>query len=137
MDLRQYLPDNVSLANSAEAYRTVTVVIEQEITRTLNIGEERVRITNLPEGCNASISGLDETVSVEVGGLSRDVATLQAANITGTVDIASWMQQQGMNTPEPGFYTVEVEFNLPEEVELLRAVTVTLHISDLEEEENE
>lgn len=137
VDLRQYLPDNVSLANSAEAYRTVTVVIEQEITRTLNIEEERVRITNLPEGCNASISGLDETVSVEVGGLSRDVATLQAANITGTVDIASWMQQQGMNTPEPGFYTVEVEFNLPEEVELLRAVTVTLHISDLEEEENE
>lgn len=137
IDLRQYLPDNVSLANSSDARRTVTVVIEPEITRTLNIREERVRITNLPEGCNASISGLEETVSIEVVGLSADVATLQASNITGTVDVARWMEQQGMASPEPGFYTVEVEFSLPEEVTLLRAITVTLHISDLEEEENE
>lgn len=137
IDLRQYLPDNVSLADTGDAYRTATVYIEQEVTRTLSIREERVRVTNLPEGYNASISGLDEMVSLEVSGLSRDVSALEAGGINGTVDIGMWMQQQGMERPEPGFYTVGVEFNLPEEVTLLRNVSVTLHISEVEEEENE
>lgn len=137
IDLRQYLPDNVSLADTGDAYRTATVYIEQEVTRTLSIREERVRVTNLPEGYNASISGLDEMVSLEVSGLSRDVSALEAGGINGTVDIGMWMQQQGMEIPEPGFYTVGVEFNLPEEVTLLRNVSVTLHISEIEEEENE
>ncbi len=137
IDLRQFLPDNVSLADTSDAYRTAVVHIEEEVTRTLSIREERVRVTNVPEGYNASISGLDETVSLEVGGLREDVATLQASGINGTVDVARWMQQQGMEQPEPGFYTVGVEFDLPEEVTLLRNVSVTLHISEIEEEQNE
>lgn len=137
IDLRQYLPDNVSLANSSDAYRTATVYIEQEVSRALFIREDRVRVINLPEGYNASISGLDETVTLEVGGLSEDVSDLQASGIIGTVDIEKWMQQQGMERPEPGFYTVGVEFNLPEGITLLRNVSVTLHISEIEEDGNE
>lgn len=137
IDLRQYLPDNVSLADTADAYRTATVYIEQEVSRILQIREERIRIINPPEGYNTSISGLDETISLEVSGLSEEVSALQASSISGTVDIEKWMQQQGMEQPEPGFYTVEVDFNLPEGIALLRNVNVTLHISEVEEEENE
>ena len=137
IDIRQFLPDNVSLVNSADAYMTATVHIEQEVTRTFSIREDRVRVINLPEGYNASVSGLDETISLEVGGLREDVATLQVSSIGGTIDIEKWMQQQGMERPEPGFYTVGVEFNLPEEVTLLRNVNVTLHISEVEEEQDE
>lgn len=137
IDLRQYLPDNVSLADTADAYRTATVYIEQEVSRILQIREERIRIINSPEGYNTSISGLDETISLEVSGLSEEVSALQASSISGTVDVEKWMQQQGMEQPEPGFYTVEVDFNLPEGIALLRNVNVTLHISEVEEEENE
>jgi len=137
IDIRQYLPDNVTLTDSADAYRTATVHIEQEVTRTLSIREERIRVTNLPEGYNASISGLEEGISLEISGLRQDVATLQVSGIGGTVDIQKWMQQQGMEQPEPGFYTVGVEFNLPEEITILRSVNVTLHISEIEEEQNE
>lgn len=137
IDLRQYLPDNVSLADTADAYRTATVYIEQEVSRILPIREERVRIINSPEGYNTSISGLDETISLEVSGLPEEVSALQANSISGTVDVEKWMQQQGMEQPEPGFYTVGVDFNLPEGIALLRNVNVTLHISEVEEEENE
>ncbi len=137
VDIRQYLPENISLADASQALRTVTVYIEPEISRRLEIREERVRITNLPEGYDASISGLDERFTIEVAGLSRDVSELQAGNISGTVDIEKWMQQKEMEYPEPGFYTVEVDFGLPEEISLQRPVTVTLHISELEGEENE
>ena len=123
--------------NLVAALRTVTVYIEPEISRRLEIREERVRITNLPEGYDASISGLDERFTIEVAGLSRDVSELQAGNISGTVDIEKLMLQKEMEYPEPGFYTVEVDFGLPEEISLQRPVTVTLHISELEGEENE
>ncbi len=134
IDLRQYLADNVYLADSADALQTVTVHIEAEMSKRLEIRGEKVQITNLPEGYNASISDLGETFTIEVVGLSRDVATLQAANISGTVDIARWMQEGGMTEPEPGYYTVEVDFGLSEEVHLREPVTVLLHISQQEQE---
>ena len=137
VDIRSYLPDNVFLARSEDAVRTITVRIEQEASKRMEIRSEKVRITNLPEGYDASISGLDETFIMEIKGLSRDVSSVQASNISGTVDIEKWMQQRGTDTPETGFFTVAVDFGLPEEVELVRQVTVTLHISELEEEENE
>ena len=103
----------------------------------MEIRSEKVRITNLPEGYDASISGLDETFIMEIRGLSKDVAAVQASGISGTVDIERWMQLRGTDVPETGFFSVAVDFGLPEEVEMVRPVTVTLHISELEEEENE
>ncbi len=134
IDLRQFLPDNIFLVNSEDAVRTVTVSVEAEISKRLEIRGDRVRMVNMPDGYQVSISELDESFVIEVIGLSRDVATLQAGNITGTVDVARWMQESGMEEPQPGFYTVEVDFGLPENVTLRDAVTVMLHISEPEEQ---
>ncbi len=134
IDLRQFLPDNIFLVNSEDAVRTVTVSVEAEISKRLEIRGDRVRMVNMPDGYQVSISELDESFVIEVIGLSRDVATLQAGNITGTVDVARWMQESGMEEPQPGFYTVEVDFGLPENVVLRDAVTVMLHISEPEEQ---
>lgn len=134
IDIRQYLPDNVFLADSAQAKINVSVSIEPEISKRLEIRGERVRITNLPEGYDASISDLGESFIIEVVGLTGQVAGLQASGINGVVDIEAWMQNNGMTEPEPGYYTVEVDFNLPEGVYLRPPVTVMLHISELEEE---
>ncbi len=134
VDIRPYLPDNVALANGEEAVRNVIVRIEPEVTKRLEIREERVRITNLPEGYEASISGLEESFIIEVVGLSRDVAGLQASSISGVVDIQEWMQARGLTEPEPGFYTVNVDFGLPEDVALRSPVSVTLHITEQTEQ---
>ena len=133
VDIRQYLPDGVFLANAEDAMRTVTVYIAPEMSKRLEIREERVRVTNLPEGYNASISGLEESFTIDVVGLSRDVAGIQANSIFGIIDIAEWMRSQGMEEPVPGYYTVEVDFGLPDDVSLRNPVTVTLHISEIEE----
>ncbi len=134
VDIRPYLPENVFLVNPDDAFHTVTVHIETEVIKRMEIREERVRITNLPEGYNASISGLEESFVIQVVGLSQDVNALQANNISGVVDIQKWMQEQGMERPEPGYYTVEVDFGLPENVALRERITVMLHISEEQEE---
>lgn len=133
IDLSQYLPDGVFLADSNDAVKTVTVYIEAEVTKKLQIRAEAVQLTNLPEGYEASISGLDESFVIEVIGLSSDVSGLQASSMSGTVDIEKWMSSQGMEEPEPGYYTVEVDFGLSDNVVLKEPVTVLLHISEQEE----
>ena len=89
---------------------------------------------NVPEGYNAAIAGLEESFVIEAIGLSRDVAGLQAGSISGVIDIQKWMQQEGMEMPEEGYYTVNVDFGLPSGVALLEPVKVSLHISEKEEE---
>ena len=133
IDIRQYLPEGTFLADVADAVKTVTVYIEPEVSKKMEIREERVHITNLPEGYNANISGLEESFTIEVIGLSEDVSGLQANNIFGTVDIAEWMRSQRMEEPVPGYYTVEVDFGLPDDVSLRAPIVVTLHISEIEE----
>lgn len=134
IDIQDYLPDNIFLANSANSKVSVTALIEAETSKRMEIREEKVKVTNLPEGYNASIAGLEESFIIEVIGLSQNIATLQAANMSGVVDIEAWMKEQDMREPEPGYYTVEVDFGLQENVRLLEPVTVTLHISVAEEE---
>ena len=133
VDVRDYLPDNVFLANTEQAKIAVTVFVEEKISKRLEIREEKVSIINLPEGYDASITGLEETFIIEVLGLSQDLATVQAANITGVVDIADWAASQGMEELVEGFYNVDVDFGLPEEVDMVQPVTVVLHISKMEE----
>ncbi len=134
IDIKKHLPDNVFLADSKIGVKTVTVYVEAEVSKKLEIRKEKVRMSNLPDGYDASISGLDDSFIIEVIGLSRDVATLQAGNISGEVNILEWMQKNGMAEPEPGYYTVEVDFGLSDKVALLQPITVTLHISEMEVE---
>ncbi|MGN0365710.1 MAG: YbbR-like domain-containing protein [Suilimivivens sp.] len=134
LDIRKYLPEGVFLANSGDAIQTVTVYIERETSKKLEIRAEKVKITNLPEGYDASISGLDNSFIIELIGLPQDMAAVQANSVNGVVDIVEWMNQHEMTEPMPGYYTVEVDFGLPDRVSLLEPVTVTLHISKVEEE---
>ncbi len=133
VDIRPYLPENVFLVNQDDAFKSVTIHIQAEVIKRLEIREERVRVTNIPEGYNASISELEESFTIEVVGLSEDVNALQARNMSGVVDVQRWMQEQGMENPEPGYYTVAVDFGLPENVSLREPITVMLHISEPEE----
>lgn len=134
LDIRKYLPEGVFLANSGDAIQTVTVYIERETSKKLEIRAEKVKITNLPEGYDASISGLDNSFIIELIGLPQDMAAVQANSVNGVVDILEWMNQHEMTEPMPGYYTVEVDFGLPDRVSLLEPVTVILHISKVEEE---
>lgn len=133
VDIRGYLPDNVFLADSGQAKIVVTVAVEKKVSKKLEIREEKVSIANLPQGYDASISGLDETFVIELIGLSQDLATIQADHVTGKVDILEWAESQGMDEPVEGFYTVEVDFGLPHDVDIADPVMVVLHISKMEE----
>lgn len=136
IDIRNYLPENVFLADPTQNTVTVTVYIQQEVSKRLELREDSVEVTNIPEGYRATIAGLEETFILEIIGLSSEISGLRAGDIKGRVDIAKWMQAQEMQEPEEGYYTVEVDFGLSENVTILEPVTVTMHLSKIEEQQD-
>lgn len=130
--IKEYLPENVFLANSSQANVGVTVLIQLETSKKLEIPANRVSIVNVPDGYRATISE-QESFPIEVIGLSAEISDLHVADVRGTVDIAAWMEEQQMEEPEEGYYQVEIDFGLPESITLLEPVIVTMHLSKIEE----
>lgn len=133
IDIRDYLPENTYLADSAQAKVTVTIHIQREISRKLEISGEKVRVTNIPEGFRASITELGESFAIEVIGFPSDITALYAGNIEGVVDITAWMAEEEMTEPVEGYYQVEIDFNLPDNIRMVEPVMVTMHLSKMEE----
>lgn len=133
IDIRDYLPDNIFLADSSQNKIEITVDIQPEVSKDLEIQGNRVEVTNIPAGYRATISELDETFTIEVSGLSSDVSEIRAYEIKGTVDIAKWMEEEDMEEPVEGYYQVEVDFGLPDDVTIKEPVTVAMHLSKMED----
>ncbi len=134
VDIRQYLPDGVFLADPADAVRTITVHIQGEASRRIEVQEEKIEIINTPQGYSASFPGQNEKIYLNIVGLSGDLSAILQDDIAGTIDIEKWMRQQGIEELEPGLYTIEVDFILPEKVSQPSPVRVTLEITKEGEE---
>ena len=131
--LEKYLPAGTFLPDTSERNVEVTVKIDPQITKELVISGERVAVTGIPDGYRATISELDSSITIQVKGLSEDVAGLRASELRGTVDVTKWMESEGTTEPAAGYYQVEVDFGLPEGVTVEEPLIVTMHLSKVEE----
>ncbi len=136
VDIRNYLPDNVFLADQAQAKVEVTVFIQPEVSKRLKVNPENIEVINVPEGYRATLGELEENTEIEVIGLSSDVSGLREAELKGTVDIVEWMEAESMAEPVDGYYQVEIDFGLPQNVTVLEPVMVVMHLSKIQETEN-
>ena len=132
-DIPAELLDNVQLVDLADSVVAVTVDIEPEISKKIEMRESRIHVTNLPDGFTASGSGVEETFIIEVIGLAQDLSEVQASSLEGTVDINDLMEKFSLEELQEGFYTMEVSFGLPDDVRLLEPVEVVVHISAKQE----
>ena len=133
IDIRNYLPDNVFLADASQSRITVTVDIESEVTKELEIQGSRIEVINVPDGYRATIPEFEDNVLIEVRGLSTDVSGLRGADMRGYVDVSEWMKDENMTEPLEGYYQVEIDFGLPDDVTITEPVKVTMHLSKLED----
>lgn len=135
VDVEKYLPANVQLVQAESSKIEVTVEIEPEVSKRLELREDSIRVTNLPEGFTASISGVDETFIVEVIGLSEELSHVQATTLEGIVDINDLMEKFDLEELQEDFYTMQVDFGLSDGVRLLEPVEVVVHISVQQEKQ--
>lgn len=130
INIREYLPDNIRLADSTFNGRiTATVYIEPEVSKTLEIPVGNITVTNTPEGFDTLLPEDLETLTLKVSGLGAQITPLTQNTIRGTIDVAAWMTEQEITEISPGTYTIPVTFNLSEEVTIEENVTVRVTVN--------
>lgn len=136
INLSSYLPENVAFVNSADGTVTFTIYIEAETVKYIALSDEDINVVNVPAGYIATIA-IDADSMLELRGLSTDLAPLNKNNIMPTVDVAVWMNKQGVTVAEleDGFYNTTVGVTVPARVKNDNPVSVVLHISKPAEQE--
>ncbi len=123
VDIRPYLPEGVNLVEDTAGDIVVTVSIEKEGTRTIDVLVASVKINNLTENLQVTYEP-DAEVSLTFRG---DQDTLDALDISNAVFVNLQAYTQ------PGTYDIPVLVDVPEGVTLAEDTTIKL---TLEEKEN-
>ncbi len=133
INVREFLPDNVFLADASQAKIQVSVSIEQEVSREISVSGKEIEVINVPEGFRATVAEIEDGTTIDVIGLSQDVSAIRVNELKGTVDILKWMEEQEMEEPEDGYYNVEIDFGLGDDVTVLEPLVLVLHLSEIAE----
>lgn len=117
IDIRDFLPDNVRLADGEfNGKITATVAIDPIVDKTLEIPIDNIIVINLPQGLSAQKPEGVGYVGLHVSGLAEYINPLHAAEIRGTVDVAAWMEEQELVELEAGSYLLPITFMLGDDV---------------------
>lgn len=134
VNIKEYLPDNIRLADSSFNGRvTVTVYIEPVQEETYTLDAEDFDIINVPEGYEVELIETEEPYELKISGLEAALSEVQEEMLRGTVDIAEWMAEEGMEEPEAGIYEIPVSFSLPEDVTIENEIILRLSVTRTEE----
>ena len=131
INLKEYLPSNVRLANkSFDGKITATVYIEPIDTKDLTIPADNISITGVPDGMEAEVTSTAEEYNITVSGLTRDVSILRDSSVTGVLDLNRWMEDNGLEELTPGNYTILVTFNLSEDITVDTDVNIHIRLKN-------
>lgn len=134
INIREYLPDNVRLADSTFNGRiTVTVHVEPVVERTLEIAPSAITLVNIPAGLEVQRPTVEEYYELTISGLEADVSAVQIETLSGTVDVTAWMEDQGLEMDElaSDVYRIPVTFALPDNVTETESVIMWLTVTKL------
>lgn len=131
INLKEYLPSNVRLANkSFDGKITATVYIEPIDTKDLTIPADNISITGVTDGMEAEVTSTAEEYNITVSGLTRDVSILRDSSVTGVLDLNQWMEDNGLEELTPGNYTIPVTFNLSEDITVDTDVNIHIRLKN-------
>lgn len=135
VDILEYLPDNIKLAdNTFSGKVTVTVPVEEIVERSISGNLSDIVISNVPDGYDAEINMEDKTYTLEVSGLAGDIEALRQSGIKGKIDVKEWMEQQKIEKIRVGsVYTVPVSVDVGEALTVRNEVTVKITMKETEE----
>lgn len=128
INLKEYLPDGIRLAESGSNSISARVYIEPIVEKHLEVPTTSIEIANLPQGYTANIPDDDVYYALEVMGLAKWIDPLRPAALGGIVDIAAWMTEQEIDELQSGIYEIPVSFNLSKDITVVTPVTARVVI---------
>lgn len=130
IDVREYLPENVVLADkSFDGKVTVTAVVEEIVIEEVELQEEQLQIVNVPEKIRGAVEELEEAIVIAVSSYQSQADSVSVENIKAKVDVLSYMNENNLLELQPGTYEMKVRFETPEGVWIQEEVKVPVEIS--------
>ena len=105
IDVSEYLPGGVTMADKNDSKVTVTVHIARLATKTVNIFPSSIQVLNLPDGYKLSFDR--SVIRVALSGVEEDINALDTSAIVASIDA-------GQLTP--GTHEVELVLDLDENI---------------------
>ncbi len=120
INISEYLPDNVKLADDNAGLVVVTIAVEKDGTRTYDITVGSVAVNNLAEDLGMSYAAVD-MIELQVSG-PEDILEDLTLDREISIDLKKYT--------EPGTYDVPVAVKLPEGCSLVKQVSVKVILSE-------
>lgn len=130
IDLKEFLPENVIIvAASFDGKIKVTAVIEEEITKTVEIPVDDIEILNVPEGKKAEFTNDAEILEVEITGYESVISEFNEKGLNPQMDILSFMEEKDLTELKNGSYDIKISMELPEGMWLKEETKAQIEIS--------
>ena len=117
VNLNKYLPDGVSVSDSANAIATITVKVEKLETKKFQINKSDISLQNIESGYIAEISS--DSISVSLTGLKSELDKVTPDDIKAVVNL------KGINSNK----TVDVSLTVPNNTTLKNKVSVKVKVT--------
>lgn len=117
VDISSYLPEGVSLVENKQAKISVVVKVEKHERRKFEVPTANITVSNLAGRYNVEF--MEDTVEVEIEGLTLELDALDAETLTGSIDVSGMTE---------GEHTVNLTLNLDNKFKLVKNATVTVDI---------
>lgn len=115
LDLKKFLPENVVIAAASfDGKIKVTAVIEQEITKTIEISMDEITVLNVPENRKVKLSNEKEKYEIEVAGYESVISKFHEKELKPRMDLSLFMEKENLTELEIGNYDVDIILDLPE-----------------------
>ena len=134
--IARYLPEGISLISEDVETVNVTVPIERIITNTYTLDKKNITMQNLPDTLEAEILGASDTIDVDLTGIASVMNSVGVRSLTlkATVDWEKYMEEAELADLSAGTYRVTLTFALPDGVSVDRDITISVRLTDIEEE---
>ena len=117
VDLKEYLPENVILADkNFNGKAKITAYVEEIFAKEVEISTEDIQIVNIPEGSEAEIEKPEENIFITIKGYESGLAQFNEEDIKVKVDVLEYMNQNNIMELQPGSYTMSLQFTLAEDI---------------------
>ncbi|MBQ9991285.1 MAG: hypothetical protein IJP31_10170 [Lachnospiraceae bacterium] len=133
IDLKKYLPEGVSFAESSFNGRVdVTAYIEKRVSREAEFDSKMIQVINVPEGMEGRAYVSAQTVTVTYMGLESVMNQLKEDEVQAYLDIKAYMEYLDLKEIEEGTYTLWVNFELPEGITIKEDIEIEVEIFNAE-----
>lgn len=118
ISLKNYLPNNIILGDKEyDGKVTIKVPVEEVVTEVVELLQSNITVANIPEGMQVQLVDVPDYMELEVTGVVSKVRDTMTNDVMAVVDMNAVLPSTGLSAWLEGTYEVEMDLNVPENVE--------------------